>query len=228
MDVCEKDKEGTRKLNVELTEFLGRFCKENGAWLLFISTDYVFDGKSPPYKPNSPTNPLNEYGRSKAEAEMRARKADWGAGVLRVPLLYGPVEHLSECSATAVFKDVLEGIPKDVDDYNVRFPTYVGDVAAVCRRLAERKMKHCGFSGIFHFSASQAMTKYQMAQKMAEIAGISCSHLRPVRAPTPSDASRPHNAKLDTSILRLMGMERVTPFDKAIREAIFPHIPKKK
>jgi len=226
VDICEKNKEETRKFNADLTEFLARFCKENGAWLLFISTDYVFDGKNPPYKPNSPANPINEYGRSKLEGEIRARKADWGAGVLRVPVLYGPVETLSESSVTSNFKLLLDRKSVEVDDYNIRYPTFVGDVAYVCRKLAERKMKHCGFNGIFHFSGNQSFTKYQMAIKMAELTNLSPAHLKPNKSATPSDATRPHNSKLDTSILKLMGMERITSFEKAIKPVIEVHLPK--
>lgn len=49
IEACEKDVEGTRMLNVELTRHLATLTKKYKAWLLFISTDYVFDGKKPPY-----------------------------------------------------------------------------------------------------------------------------------------------------------------------------------
>ena len=101
-DFCERDKEGSRRINVECTRLLASLCKKLQGWLLFISTDYVFDGTKPPYSEGSMTNPLNElvfcdafalflkkhrYGRQKRDAEIQAREADWGCGVLRVPLL---------------------------------------------------------------------------------------------------------------------------------------------
>ena len=46
--------------------------------MLYISTDYVFDGKSPPYKHDAPTNPLNEYGRMKRDGEDAVLKEDKG------------------------------------------------------------------------------------------------------------------------------------------------------
>ena len=106
VEECEKNKESSKHLNTELTEFLARYCKEYGAWLLYISTDYVFDGKNAPYKPNSTTNPLNLYGKLKLDGEIKARSADWGVGVLRVPVLYGKVEHLKESVVTSLLQQV--------------------------------------------------------------------------------------------------------------------------
>ncbi len=56
-DVSEKDPKATWTLNVDVTGHLAKLCHENGAWLLYLSTDYVFDGTAPPYQPGDDTNP---------------------------------------------------------------------------------------------------------------------------------------------------------------------------
>src|SRR5260370_33070023 len=58
---------------------------------LSVSTDYVFDGTRPPYRPDDAPNPLNAYGRSKLDGERALLRSGAQACVLRLPLLYGPV-----------------------------------------------------------------------------------------------------------------------------------------
>ena len=57
-----RDKEASWKLNVALPGHLAKLSKELGAVLIYISTDYVFDGLNPPYQVTDKTSPLNDYG----------------------------------------------------------------------------------------------------------------------------------------------------------------------
>ena len=71
-DVVENDKERARLLNVEMVENIAKICLEdlNNALFIHISTDYVFNGTQPPYKESDSTNPPNEYGLTKLQAEQ--------------------------------------------------------------------------------------------------------------------------------------------------------------
>ena len=66
----------TEKLNVDSVRVLSRLAQEVGAFLLLISTDYVFDGVNPPHKPNSKRHPLNYYGETKSRAEEVKRERE--------------------------------------------------------------------------------------------------------------------------------------------------------
>mmetsp|Transcript_17498 Transcript_17498/g.48817 ORF Transcript_17498/g.48817 Transcript_17498/m.48817 type:complete len:162 (-) Transcript_17498:712-1197(-) len=91
-DVSENDTEGTRSLNVQVSEHIAKLCCESDCMMVHFSTDYVFDGTSPPYQPTSETNPLQFYGVSKREAEVSVLQAyPSRAAVLRVPVLYAKV-----------------------------------------------------------------------------------------------------------------------------------------
>lgn len=76
------------KLNASLPGHLAALSAKLGYKLVYISTDYVFDGQNPPYTPDSPTNPLNLYGRTKRDGEIAVLGVQ-GADVvvLRVPVL---------------------------------------------------------------------------------------------------------------------------------------------
>lgn len=105
-DEVERNPEAALALNVTATETLAELCSKHGIFLIYMSSDYVFDGRNPPYFPNSPTNPPNTYGQNKKDGETAVLKHA-GTVVLRVPMLYGPVEQLGETSVTTVFSLVL-------------------------------------------------------------------------------------------------------------------------
>lgn len=224
-DVCENDPSLTQKVNVGSVALLSRLANEiPDTFLIYVSTDYVFDGKEPPYKPNAATNPLNEYGRSKAAGEEALWASGHNGGVLRVPVLYGLSSDAKESAITVLLaeKGLQLATPKanrkevKVDDLAVRFPTFVEDVALALKALAARRMKHCSLSGTWHFSGDEQMSKFALVQRVATLLGEDASHVLPDREPSAAGASRPHNSQLETSALKLMGVLKLTPFDSAI------------
>lgn len=124
----------------------------------------MFDGRNPPYGEDDAPNPLNVYGRSKLEGERETLRhcpgncpvshlfvsplmfepcislaCPSGAVVLRVPVLFGEVETVSESAVTCLWLRVQEATEgSTLDHCQQRFPTDTRDVAAVCRKLSER------------------------------------------------------------------------------------------
>lgn len=215
----EADPEKAYQLNVVVVDKLSALSREFNAWFLHISTDYVFDGKNPPYSTNSETNPLNEYGRLKLEAELVVWKNQHDAGVLRVPVLYGPVEYLDESSVTSLAKFVLERKPVEIDDWQLRYPTFVDDVAAVCLGLSERKLEHCGLYGTWHLSGSERFTKYQIAVEIAKLFNQPHDHISPKKQPNPKF---PEDAQLNCVAIEMMGLLKNTPFNEGIVTVLSP------
>ncbi|KAG1437671.1 hypothetical protein G6F56_012994 [Rhizopus delemar] len=86
-DVAERDQEGVLRLNVETPKNLATICKSSGVMLIYISTDYVFDGTSPPYEVEDKPNPLQFYGQTKLDGEIAIRGVYPEAVILRVPIL---------------------------------------------------------------------------------------------------------------------------------------------
>lgn len=197
---------------------------------LYISTDYVFDGRHPPYGEDDAPNPLNLYGRSKLEGERETLRQCPGAVVLRVPVLYGEVEHVAESAVTALWPRVLQGAPESctLDHCQQRFPTYTGDVAAVCRNIVQRRLQDVSIQGIFHFSSKEQMTKYQMAVAMATAFNLPSTHLIPLSEAAPG-VSRPQNPQLDCSRLRVLGLSvEPRPFSSNITSCLWPFLPDKR
>jgi S-adenosylmethionine synthetase len=72
---------------VETPRNLASICKSKGVMLIYISTDYVFDGTSPPYEVDDKPNPLQFYGQTKLDGENVIREVYPDAVILRVPIL---------------------------------------------------------------------------------------------------------------------------------------------
>ncbi|XP_076836325.1 methionine adenosyltransferase 2 subunit beta isoform X2 [Brachyhypopomus gauderio] len=224
-DVVEHHTEAARNLNVHACATLAKEAAD--IFLLYISTDYVFDGRNPPYGENDAPGPLNMYGKSKLEGEREILRHCPGAAVLRVPILYGDVEKVEESAVTVLWDRVQEGAEScTVDHCQQRFPTYTSDVARVCRSMAERALQDPSLRGIFHYSGKEQMTKYEMACAIADAFNLPSSHLIPLtEQPAGAGAQRPHNAQLECSRLELLGLSvEPTPFKTAIRDSLWPFL----
>ncbi|GAB6029044.1 hypothetical protein CHUAL_004830 [Chamberlinius hualienensis] len=221
---CNKvdaDYETAKKLNVEATQNLAELAATIGAKFIYISTDYVFDGKNPPYKETDAVCPLNKYGITKLEGEEASLKSHPGAIVLRVPLLYGPVEYLNESVATGLLNLFVDPKKKvEVSSYEIRFPTHVNDVAQVCYKLSKLGLKKPDeVKGIYHFTGPEAMTKYEMARIIAQELHLPLHHVVADTNPT-KGAPRPFNSHLDTSKLENIMKIPKTRFEDSIAKCI--------
>ncbi|MGI6494779.1 MAG: dTDP-4-dehydrorhamnose reductase family protein [Kiritimatiellia bacterium] len=225
-DVGAKDPGRLRRLNVEATGRLAAAAALRGAWMLLVSTDYVFDGTTPPYPEDAPTCPLNDYGLSKRDAERALWQTAHDAAVLRVPILFGPTDDLEESAVTAGVARALrdpDTVRYDCDAWAVRHPTGTVDVAAAIVALAELRAAEGPspqVAGTFHFSAPERMTKYDMAREIAGLFGCDPSILRPLERPSPDAAPRPKDSALSCARLDALGISSHTPFRQALAEAL--------
>ncbi len=229
-DAVDGNPAAAEKLNVGATALLARLAAARRARFVYVSTDYVFDGSNPPYRPDSPTNPLNAYGRMKLAGEDAVREAyrDAGLGegewaIVRIPILHGHVEALSESPVTELAAKVFAGSPFKAEDWASRYPAHADDVARavalVCGRLAE------GEGGIYHFAGAEMLTKYGMARTIAEAFGFDPDLIESDPRP-PAGAPRPKDCRLDGSRLRMLGFAPSIAFADGVREAAAPFAPR--
>ncbi|XP_035481559.1 methionine adenosyltransferase 2 subunit beta isoform X2 [Scophthalmus maximus] len=224
-DVVERHTEAAVNLNVHATSTLAKEAAACAASFLYISTDYVFDGRNPPYGEDDCPNPLNVYGRSKHEGERETLRHCPGAVVLRVPVLFGEVESVTESAVTSLWLKVQEGTEScTLDHCQQRFPTDARDVAAVCRKLAERARQDPSVRGVFHFSGNEQMTKYEMAVAIAQAFKLPSDHLIPLtEQPAAAAALRPINSRLNCSRLELLNLSvQPRPFTSAVTDCLWP------
>ena len=198
-DVCDNNQEQTKALNVSASRSLAKLCKEHGAWLLYFSTDYVFDGQNPPYCPDFQTNPLNFYGETKLAGEEVVLEEHPQACILRVPVLYGYVESLDESAVTSIAKGLLKTEDVKVDHWATRFPTLVDDLGLVLDKMLSKTP-----AGVYHFSGEEAMTKYEITKIMGDALGKGYEHVSGSES-APGGAPRPKDCQLDMTKLKEAG-----------------------
>jgi len=207
-DIAAKDPTGTRQLNVNVPGQLASLSKKYKFKLVYISTDYVFDGTSPPYTPSSRPNPLQLYGQTKRDGEVAVLAVEGAqATVFRVPILYGPMSKNSE-SAVNILLDIVQdqtGKTYKMDHYMTRYPTNILDIANFFLRLTALK-KH--IPPILHYSGDEPFTKYEMCLIFAKILGLPHKHIVPdAEPPTGNGQTRPRNAQLYTKETEDLGVE---------------------
>jgi len=115
LDQCRRDPAGTRQVNVVNTLELAKLLAARGCFVVFISSNLVFDGSKPLRRPDEPTSPQTEYGRQKAEVESGFRKLGGSNGIVRLTkvvhpelkLFRGWIQALSQGNPVSAFSDFL-------------------------------------------------------------------------------------------------------------------------
>jgi dTDP-4-dehydrorhamnose reductase len=192
VDKCETEAALAQAVNVEGSRAVATAAETVGARLVYISTDYVFDGKSGPYPVGAAPSPLNVYGKTKLEGERITLEAK-DSLVVRTSWLYGktgksfPATVLRLCQTQ---KEI-----KMVDDQKSS-PTYSEDLAVAVLKLIDKKV-----SGIFHVSNSGSASWYEFAKAVMELKGIKGVKLSPISSDELGTAAkRPADSRLDCTL----------------------------
>jgi|SRR5581483_495103 len=168
VDACELDKElgdqgETWKVNVLGTKYIAEECFHSNKKLMYISTDFVFDGENPPYTESSNPNPLNWYGMTKLEGE-KAVSSQSGLSFIIARIAF-PYRAKSE--RNDFFRAILQRLQENkvvnaVED-QIFCPTFIDDIGEALLKLAEEKQQ-----GVFHVVGNQALSPYDAAQSIAK------------------------------------------------------------
>lgn len=169
VDACELDPAGCHVHNVTAVENIVRAARACEAHVIHLSTDFVFDGTSGPYREEDPPAPLSVYGRSKLDSErvvMNAGLARWT--IVRTIIVHGVAQGLSRSNVVLWAKGALErGQPIQVVNDQWRMPTLAEDLADGCIRIAERQA-----TGIFHLCGPDGMTILELVQRVGRFFGL--------------------------------------------------------
>lgn len=216
-DICERHPDYARAVNVfgtkNLLEAMGT------SRFVFVSTDAVFNGRSPPYREDSAREPLNVYGRTKMEAEDLVLDRTTSPLVVRLPLLYTSNLREPRNPLASIYTAIVRNNPQDMDDWQVRYPCLTEDVASVLAVLLRQRT-----TGIMHLSASEGLTRYRIAERMAEHLQILTTHLRRCPQPNMNRAPRPRDARLDTTrMAQTLGGTQVRAFSDVLPTLVRGH-----
>jgi dTDP-4-dehydrorhamnose reductase len=208
VDQCESEKDACWAQNVSSVEYLIEACSKIDCFLLHVSTDFIFDGKSGPYKEDAEANPISFYGWSKYAAEKQVTNSNIRWGIARTVLVYGIAHDMSRTNIILWVKKSLEdgkNIKVVTDQW--RTPTLAEDLAKGCALIAEQEAE-----GIFNISGKDFLTPYEMAIMTADYFKLDKSLISQADSTTFSQpAIRPPRTGFDLSkSTQVLGYEPVS------------------
>lgn len=211
VDNCEKNKELTHRVNAKGAENVAHACKLCQAKLIYISTDFIFDGtKNTPYTEEDIPNPINTYGWSKLEGERQIQSILQNYLIIRTAWLYG--SHGRNFVDKIISLSQQEPEIKVVND-QTGSPTYTVDLAKAIGLLIKK-----GATGIINVTNSGSCTWYGFAKKT-----LSIKHIPTKITPITSDkldrlAKRPKYSVLSTEKFQSITQTKLRPWEEALEE----------
>jgi dTDP-4-dehydrorhamnose reductase len=214
VDDCEIQPDLAFRVNADGSRNVALACRKLGISMLYVSTDYVFDGeKNEPYVESDVPNPISVYGRSKLEGERYVSQLLERYWIVRTSWLFGP--H-GKNFTQVILERAQEGAVLPVVDDQVGSPTYTEDLAAKLEQIIER-----GKSGIYHVSNQGACSRFEFAQEILRQVGMDPSRVVPIpTSVSKRSARRPRDSRLANARLMAEGLGLLPPWQDALRRCL--------
>lgn len=209
VDAAEDNAELCHKINAEGTENIAKVCKELDLKMIYISTDYVFNGEGTrPWEPDDEREPLNVYGQAKYEGELAVEKYLEKYYIVRIAWVFGVngknfIKTMLNLSET---HDELSVVNDQIGS-----PTYTYDLARLLVDMVETDKY-----GRYHATNEGLCTWYEFATEIFRQAGKEIT-VHPVTSDQfPSKARRPHNSRMSKDKLEANGFDRLPTWQDAL------------
>ena len=210
VDAAEDHVELCHKINGEGTRNVARACRESNVKLMYLSTDYVFDGGGTrPWEPDDSRAPLNVYGQSKYEGELAVEELTEQYFIVRIAWIFGVKGKNFIRAMLKLGKE--KGAVCVVDD-QIGSPTYTKDLA---RLLVD--MIQTDHYGRYHATSEGECSWYEFAREIFRQAGMDQEKVTPVSSETfAAKAKRPANSRMSKEKLTEKGFERLPKWQDAL------------
>jgi dTDP-4-dehydrorhamnose reductase len=199
VDKCETERDLARKINVVGTEHIVEAAKRSRAFLIYVSTDFVFDGKKGRYDEEDTPDPINYYGLTKVEAERRVQDLTERFCVVRASVIFGSTPAVGKVNFALWLLDKLkrrEQVNIVTDQWNS--PTLNSNMAEMTLEILERKLE-----GIIHVSGATRVSRYDFAKLLAQTFELDSDLIKAVSSADFSwPANRPRDSSLSTTKAR--------------------------
>ena len=209
VDAAEDNVELCRKINADGTQNIANVCKELDIKMIYISTDYVFDGEGErPWEPDDERTPLNVYGQTKYEGELAVQNTLDKFFIVRIAWVFG-------INGKNFIKTMLNlGKTRDsLTVVNDQFgsPTYTYDLARLLVDMVETDKY-----GIYHATNEGICTWYEFACEIFRQAGMNVKVSPVLSSEYPAKAKRPSNSRMSKEKLTENGFEKLPTWQDAL------------
>jgi dTDP-4-dehydrorhamnose reductase len=212
VDGCELNEEKAFAVNAEGTKHLALTASRCQAKMVYLSTDYVFDGnKREPYLESDSPHPLNVYGRSKWKGEQYVQELVKDPLIVRTQWLFG---RYGKNFVTSILRQVEEKRVLSIVNDQIGSPTYTVDLAKAISALIQFDA-----SGIFHVANSDLCTWYTFGQAILKLSGMDKVRVIPISSKELGrPAIRPSYSVLNCQKLKKKTGLTLRPWSEALKE----------
>jgi dTDP-4-dehydrorhamnose reductase len=210
VDKCELNRELAWKINVDGTQNVAEASLRAGAFLVYVSTDYVFGGEKGCYKETDLPSPVNYYGLTKLKAEETVSSILPDCCIARTSVIYGATPAAGKINfALWLLNKLRAGEKLRIVTNQWNSPTLNTSLADMVLDVVEHR-----FGGVFHLCGASRVSRYDFALGVAEMFGLDKSLIEPVDASSFNwPAKRPVDSSLDVS--KAMRLLHVKPLELA-------------
>tara|TARA_B110000495_G_C22978480_1_gene574932 strand:- start:164 stop:1054 length:891 start_codon:yes stop_codon:yes gene_type:complete len=194
VELCETETELAKKINTDATEILALESEKYNTFFVYMSTDYVFDGKVGMKKENDEPNPINFYGKSKLDGERVFKKITTPNVIVRTSTPFGL--HSKKISFPIWVKKNLE-LEKEISVVVNQYtsPSYVPNISKMIIEIMERKI-----TGIIHLAGATKISRYDFAVQISKIINANKQFLKLTKMDQMDwKAQRPADSSLNVS-----------------------------
>lgn len=209
VDAAEDNEEMCRRVNADGTRYIANVCKELDIKMLYISTDYVFDGQGTrPWEPDDERNPLSVYGQTKYEGELAVQNALDKYFIVRITWTFG-VNGKNFVKTMLRLAEKGSSIRVVNDQYGS--PTATADLAVLLSDMIETEKY-----GIYHATNEGICTWYEFTCEIFRQAGIDIEVVPVTTEEYNAKAKRPANSRMSKDKLDANGFRRLPPWQDAL------------
>ena len=215
VDLCETQQDNALKINSQATEILAKECSKINSFMVYVSTDYVFDGNSGLYEENDATNPLGFYGKSKllGEKSVQNFSSNWCIARTSTPFGLHPTK---KSFPIWVIENLQKQKQIDVLSDQFTSPTYVPNLSKMLIEISERHL-----NGIFHVAGATKISRYEVARMISNKLNLDEKLLRDVSINELKwEAQRPKDSSLDVSKIASILNEKPQKINQSINPFI--------
>ena len=211
VDICEKEKTSASEINTKATEIIAKECSKLNSFLVYVSTDYVFDGNFGMYKEDDVANPLGFYGKSKLEGEKAVQNFSTNWCIARTSTPFG-LHSTKKSFPMWVIENLQKQKQIDVLIDQFTSPTYIPNLSRMLIEISERRI-----TGIIHAAGASKISRYQMASMVSDKLNLDGTLLKQISMNKMKwVAQRPKDSSLDVSRASSILNEKPQKIDQSL------------
>lgn len=189
VDLCEDEVDKAYKVNGDATGYLAKASDDVNAKMIYVSTDFVFDGQKGNYSESDEVNPLGVYAKSKYDGEVQLQRYTSNWAIARVSVLYGWHERLN--FTTWVIDELRKKHEINIVTDQINSPTLADNAAEAMFEIARQDK-----NGIYHTAGNDLISRYDFTRQIADVFDLDENLINPItsdkfvqKAPRPRDSS---------------------------------------